>query len=71
VAEPIVDAGYRGFDPSALVYGSIDEVAAKFRAFGALGYTDIIVRHLTDDHEKVLGSLSRLREVRQSLVDSR
>jgi len=68
VAEPIVDAGYRGFDPSALVYGSIDEVAAKFRAFGELGYTDIIVRHLTDDHEKVLGSLSRLREVRAAVA---
>lgn len=64
VAEPIVDAGYRGFDPSAPVYGSIDEVAAKFRAFGDMGYTDIIVRHLTDDHEKVLGSLGRLREVK-------
>ena len=68
VAEPIVDAGYRGFDPSALVYGSVDEVAAKFRALGELGYGDIIVRHLTNDQEKVLGSLRRLKEVREAVA---
>ena len=67
VAEPIVDAGYRGFDPSAPIYGSVDQVAAAFRSFGAMGYTDIIVRHLTDDHEKVLGSLKRLKEVREAV----
>ena len=32
-----------------------------------LGYTDIIVRHLTNDHAKVLGSLARLAEVRRAL----
>lgn len=69
VAEPILDAGYRGFDPSAPIYGSIDEVAAKFRAFGQQGYTDIIVRHLTGDHEKVLGSLKRLKEVRAAVAN--
>ncbi len=70
LAEPIVDAGYRGFDPSAPIYGSVDEVAAAFRAFGEQGYTDIIVRHLTDDQEKVLGSLGRLREVRAAVEAS-
>ncbi|MGE0601608.1 MAG: LLM class flavin-dependent oxidoreductase [Dehalococcoidia bacterium] len=67
VAEPIVDAGYRGFDPSAPIYGSIDEVAAKFRAFGEQGFTDIIIRHLTDDQEKVLGSLERMKQVRAAI----
>ncbi len=70
VADPIIDAGYRGFDPSAPIYGSIDEVAAAFRQLGSLGYTDVIVRHLTDDQEKVLGSLKRLREVRQAVAAS-
>jgi alkanesulfonate monooxygenase SsuD/methylene tetrahydromethanopterin reductase-like flavin-dependent oxidoreductase (luciferase family) len=64
VAEPIIAAGYRGFDPAALTYGSPDEVAAKFRELGEMGYTDIIVRHITDDQELVLGSLRRLKEVR-------
>ena len=39
-------------------------------AFGDLdndGYTDVIVRHLTNDHAKVLGSLARLAEVRRAL----
>lgn len=70
VAEPIIDAGYRGFDPSAPIYGSIDEVAAAFRQLGALGYTDVIVRHLTNDQDKVLGSLKRLREVRQAVLEA-
>ena len=49
VAQAIVKAGYRGFDPSALVWGSVAEVTEKFRALAPLGYTDIIVRHITDD----------------------
>jgi hypothetical protein len=43
-------------------------VVERFSALAALGYTDIIVRHLTDDHPKVLGSLARLREVREALA---
>lgn len=70
VAEPIVAAGYRGFDPAAPVYGSVDEVVAQFRRLADLGYTDVIVRHLTDDQGKVLGSIRRLREVREALRDA-
>ena len=51
----------------ALIAGSIDEVAEQFHAFGELGYTDVIVRHLTNDQPKVLGSLERLEEVRAAL----
>jgi hypothetical protein len=35
-----------------------------------LGYTDVIVRHPTDDQPRVLGSLARLAEVRQALMDA-
>ena len=51
-------AGYRGFDPSALVIGTVDEVVARFRDLGAMGATDVIVRHVTDDQPRVLASLS-------------
>lgn len=44
---------------------AVAEVVAKLRALEPLGYTDIIVRHLTDSHPKVLASLSRLAEVRK------
>jgi hypothetical protein len=33
-----------------------------------MGYTDVIVRHLTDDQPKVLGSMARLAEVRRALA---
>ena len=67
VAGPIVKSGYRGFDPAALVWGSVAEVTDKLRALEPLGYTDIIVRHITDNHPKVLDSLARLAEVRRAL----
>jgi alkanesulfonate monooxygenase SsuD/methylene tetrahydromethanopterin reductase-like flavin-dependent oxidoreductase (luciferase family) len=67
VANPILDAGYRGFDPEAPIFGSIDQVAAKFREFGTQGYTDVIIRHLTDDQDKVLASMQRLEEVRNAV----
>jgi alkanesulfonate monooxygenase SsuD/methylene tetrahydromethanopterin reductase-like flavin-dependent oxidoreductase (luciferase family) len=70
VAEPIVSAGYRGFDPSACTYGSIETVAKAFRDYAAMGYTDIIIRHLTDDHEKALASMRRLSEVRAAVFDA-
>jgi alkanesulfonate monooxygenase SsuD/methylene tetrahydromethanopterin reductase-like flavin-dependent oxidoreductase (luciferase family) len=68
VAGSIARRGYRGFDPAALVWGSVDQVVEKFRALAAMGYTDVIVRHLTDDHARVLGSLERLAAVRAALA---
>ncbi|HEX2438875.1 MAG TPA: LLM class flavin-dependent oxidoreductase [Methylomirabilota bacterium] len=64
----IVKAGYRGFDPGALVIGTIDEVVARFRALGELGATDVIVRHVTDEQPYVLASLARLAQVRKALA---
>ncbi len=64
----IVKAGYRGFDPSALVIGTVDEVVERFQALGALGCTDVIVRHVTDEQPYVLASLARLAEVRRALA---
>ena len=64
----IVRAGYRGFDPSALVIGTVDEVVERVRALVALGYTDVIVRHVTDEQPFVLASLARLGEVRRALA---
>jgi alkanesulfonate monooxygenase SsuD/methylene tetrahydromethanopterin reductase-like flavin-dependent oxidoreductase (luciferase family) len=60
--------GYRGMPAEALIAGSIDQVAEQFRTFGEIGYTEILVRHLTDDQPKVLGSLVRLAAVRAALA---
>lgn len=70
VAQVILDRGYRGFDPSALVYGSVEEVAEKLRAYGELGYTDILIRHITNEQPKVLASIERARRVRELVLGS-
>jgi alkanesulfonate monooxygenase SsuD/methylene tetrahydromethanopterin reductase-like flavin-dependent oxidoreductase (luciferase family) len=64
VAGPIVDAGYRGFDPEAPVVGGVGRVAAAFADLGSAGCTDVIVRHLAEDHDEVLASFDRLGAVR-------
>jgi alkanesulfonate monooxygenase SsuD/methylene tetrahydromethanopterin reductase-like flavin-dependent oxidoreductase (luciferase family) len=68
VAGALRAGGHRGFDPTALVVGTVDEVVDRFRALGALGYTDVIVRHVTDEQPRVLASLARLAEVRKVLA---
>jgi alkanesulfonate monooxygenase SsuD/methylene tetrahydromethanopterin reductase-like flavin-dependent oxidoreductase (luciferase family) len=70
VAGPIVAAGYRGFRPEACTYGSVDEVVERFRTYAAMGYTDVIIRHLAEEHADVLGSMERLAAVRAALRDA-
>jgi len=67
VLQQALSKGYRGIPADALIAGTIEEVARQFRALGELGYTDILVRHLTNDQPKVLGSLARLEAVRLAL----
>ena len=67
-SRPVVEAGYRGLDPSALAIGSPETVAAEFRALEEAGYTDVIVRNLMPTQEHALGSIGRLAEVRASLA---
>jgi len=68
VGGPILRGGYRGIKPEALVIGTVEQVAERFRALGAMGYTDVIVRHVTDEQPRVLASLARLAEVRTALA---
>jgi hypothetical protein len=67
VAGPVVAAGYRGFRPEACTYGSIDEVTEQLGAYATMGFTDVIVRHLSEDHTEVLRSVERLGAVREAL----
>jgi len=67
VLQQALSQGYRGMPRDALIAGSIDEVTDQFRAFAQLGYTEILVRHLTGNQSKVLGSLDRLATVREAL----
>jgi alkanesulfonate monooxygenase SsuD/methylene tetrahydromethanopterin reductase-like flavin-dependent oxidoreductase (luciferase family) len=70
VLQQSLDGGYRGMPAEALIAGSVDEVAEQFRALAKIGYTEILVRHLTNDQPKVLGSLERLATVRAALAQA-
>jgi alkanesulfonate monooxygenase SsuD/methylene tetrahydromethanopterin reductase-like flavin-dependent oxidoreductase (luciferase family) len=68
VLQQALGRSYRGMPAEALIAGSADEVGEQFRSFAKIGYTDILVRHLTNDQPKVLGSLERLAAVRAALA---
>jgi alkanesulfonate monooxygenase SsuD/methylene tetrahydromethanopterin reductase-like flavin-dependent oxidoreductase (luciferase family) len=68
VLQQALSKGYRGIAAETLIAGSVDEVAEEFRRLGELGYTDVLVRHLTNDQPEVLGSLERLEKVRALLT---
>ena len=68
VLQQALSRGYRGIPAEALIAGSVDEVAEQFRSFEELGYTEILVRHLTNNQANVLGSLERLTAVRAALA---
>ncbi len=70
VLQDALSRGYRGIPAEALIAGSADELAERFRSFAKLGYTEISVRHLTNDQPKVLGSLERLAAVRAAVAQA-
>ncbi len=70
VLQQAVNRGYRGIPAEALIAGSVEEVAEQFRSFAEIGYTEISVRHLTNDQPKVLGSLQRLAAVRAAVAQA-
>jgi alkanesulfonate monooxygenase SsuD/methylene tetrahydromethanopterin reductase-like flavin-dependent oxidoreductase (luciferase family) len=70
VLQQAVSRGYRGIPTEALITGSVEEVTEQFQSFAEIGYTEISVRHLTNDQPKVLGSLQRLATVRAALAQA-
>jgi alkanesulfonate monooxygenase SsuD/methylene tetrahydromethanopterin reductase-like flavin-dependent oxidoreductase (luciferase family) len=68
VLQQALSHGYRGMPAEALIVGTVDKVVEQFRRFAAMGYDEILVRHLTNDQPKVLGSLERLATVRAALA---
>ena len=68
VMQQALSRGYRGMPAEALISGTVDEVAEQFQTFAQMGYSEILVRHLTNDQAKVLGSLERLAAVRAAVA---
>lgn len=65
--EQVVQRGYRGMDADALVIGSVDEAVAHFGALEDMGYTDVIVRNISQDQSTALTTIECLAEVRRQL----
>tara|TARA_R110002110_G_scaffold181439_2_gene387750 strand:- start:732 stop:1655 length:924 start_codon:yes stop_codon:yes gene_type:complete len=57
--------GYRGFEPEALVIGTIEQVNEMFVRLEAMGYTDVIVRSIAEDQQQAVDSISRLSAITQ------
>jgi hypothetical protein len=64
---PVIEAGYRGFAPDAVVFGSVARVAAAFAELAEMGYDEVLVRSLVSDQPKARASIERLRGVRERL----
>ena len=59
--------GYRGFSEEALVIGTVAEVAEQMSQLGEAGFTDIIVRNISQDQAEALATIERLGEVKRRL----
>ena len=68
VAGPILERGYRGFDPAAPVSAGPRPSPPPSPTSARSGCTDVIIRHLADDHGEVLASFERLGAVRAAVA---
>ena len=60
----LLDKGYRGIDPAALMIGDVDGVVQQVLALARMGYTDVIVRNMVRDQADALACIERLGTVR-------
>ena len=65
--ESVSEGRYWGIDPEALLIGSIAQVSEQLSTLQMLGYTDVIVRNISQDQSQCLASIERLSEVRDQL----
>ena len=66
----LLERGHRGIDQEALVIGGPETVAATFREFAKVGYTDIIARNISSDQSVALDTIRWLGEVRERIADT-
>ena len=58
----ILAEGYRGGTKDTLLVGSPDEVIERLTHYRALGFEEIMVRHITGDHKLIMRSLQLIGE---------
>ncbi|MGI9621603.1 MAG: LLM class flavin-dependent oxidoreductase [Acidimicrobiales bacterium] len=67
VGAEIVEAGYRGLGPEALLMGSPEEVAAQLRPLSDAGFSEVICRCMSSDQAQAVETIELLAEVRDLL----
>lgn len=60
VIDPILTEGYRGAGYEALLVGGPQTIVEELRAYRAMGFEHVMVRHITGDHARMLDSFARL-----------
>jgi alkanesulfonate monooxygenase SsuD/methylene tetrahydromethanopterin reductase-like flavin-dependent oxidoreductase (luciferase family) len=56
--DQILAEGYRGTGKAELLVGSPDTVIERLRYYRGLGFEEVMVRHITGDHQKMLASFA-------------
>ncbi len=59
-AAPIIDAGYRGFDPEVLIVGGPETAIARLRELERMGFDHTLIRFLPEGQEAILESIARI-----------
>jgi alkanesulfonate monooxygenase SsuD/methylene tetrahydromethanopterin reductase-like flavin-dependent oxidoreductase (luciferase family) len=54
----VLAEGYRGTGKAELLVGSPETVVERLRHYRALGFEEIMVRHITGDHQQMLRSFA-------------
>src|SRR4029453_6707553 len=56
--DSVLAEGYRGTGKAELLVGSPEAVIERLRHYRTLGFEEIMVRHITGDHRKMLASFA-------------
>ncbi|WP_433274943.1 LLM class flavin-dependent oxidoreductase [Pseudonocardia xinjiangensis] len=63
VVSEILSEGYRGGSRDQLLVGSASTVTEQLEDYRALGFDDVLVRHIVGDHEQMIQSFKRIGEM--------
>lgn len=70
IGRSVLQQGYRGLGEDDLVFGGVDRVAERLKAFADVGVDDIVARTMAVDQSAAVRSLELLGEVREHLLGS-
>ena len=59
----VLAEGYRGTGKAELLVGSPATVVERLRHYRGLGFEDVMVRHVTGDHQRMLRSFALIGEL--------